>query len=120
MSIENLVNIPRNYAAKIVAIRDHQDGDEKRVAGDEWLIHGPQIYHPRVEAKLDSIRNPYTIGKDQALKVKALRDTKDYEGNERKDGEQWLVKAQGFYINSINEEVIEKLNPIVITERECI
>ena len=41
VSINELVNIPRNSAAKIVALRDHEDGDNKRVAGEEWLIYGP-------------------------------------------------------------------------------
>ena len=73
-----------------------------------------------MEAHLDSLRHPQTIGRDQALKVKALRDTKDYQGNDRKDGEEWLVTKRGFYIHSINEEVIEKVNPITITETQCI
>jgi len=44
---------------------------------------------------------------DQALKLKAKDDCKDYEGNPRKAGSEWLVKRAGPYLPNVLEEVVE-------------
>lgn len=38
-----LTVVPSNSALRLKAIRDVEDSDVKRVAGDEWLFEGPGI-----------------------------------------------------------------------------
>lgn len=52
---------------------------------------------------------PYTISKNQALKLEAIRACKDWKGVERSAGEQWLIREPGFYIPRIDEEFLEKV-----------
>jgi len=73
------------------------------VAGDEWIEFGPKLYIPRVEVKVVNIIKPFTIGSNQALKVRALRETTDHLGNKREAGEEWLIRERGFYIPGIDE-----------------
>jgi major vault protein len=102
---EKLPVIPRNCALKLEAIRDFNSGEERHVAGDEWLEFGPKIYIPQVEAKIVETIKPITIQGNQALKVRALRETKDSKGKDRNAGEEWLIRDLGFYIPGINETV---------------
>jgi hypothetical protein len=100
--------IPRNCALKLEALRDFDAGEKdggKHVAGDEWLEFGPKIYKPRVEVKLVELMKPITIEANQALKVHALRETKDSKGKDRNAGEEWLIRDVGFYIPGIDEAV---------------
>lgn len=112
----NFENIPRDAYARIVAYRDFQDGEHKRRAGDEWLIKGPLIYLPRIEEGLSQIIHPIVIEKNTALRVWAKRACKDSEGFDRSDGEEWLVRNLGFYHPRIDEEVVDTVKAITITE----
>ena len=91
--VEKLPIVSRDCAIKLEALRDFTDSDgNKRVAGEEWLEFGPKIYIPRIEVKLVQNIEPTTISSNQALKVRAIRTTKDYEGKERSAGEEWLIR----------------------------
>ena len=99
----------RNRAIKLEALRDFTDGaGRKRVAGDEWLEFGPMLYIPRVEVKVIENISPYTVSSNQALRVRARRETKDHTGRDRQAGEEWLIRSRGFYIPGI-DEVVEGL-----------
>jgi major vault protein len=97
--------IPRDCALKLSAQRDVQIGEDKRVAGDEWLEFGPKIYIPKVEVDIVTLIRPITIEPNQAIKVRALRETKDSKGKDRNAGEEWLIRDLGFYIPGINEQI---------------
>ena len=90
------------------AIRDFVDLEgKKRVAGDEWIEFGPKLYIPRVEVKVVQNIEPITISSNQALKVRALRETKDHKDKAREAGEEWLIRDKGFYIPAIDEQSVE-------------
>lgn len=110
MKREKMPVIPRNCALKLEALRDFvvTKGEAviaKRVAGDEWLEFGPKIYSPQIEVKIINLIRPIIIEANQALKVRALRQTKDHKGKERNAGEEWLIRDIGFYIPGIDEQV---------------
>ena len=73
------------------------------MAGDEWIEFGPKLYIPRVEVKVIENIEPISISSNQALKVRGLRETKDYQGKPRQAGEEWLIRDRGFYIPKIDE-----------------
>lgn len=116
--MDKIVTIPRDHAARLECLRNFNDEEAKkeRVAGDEWLIFGPALYIPKIEVKLDKILNPEIIKTNQALRLRARRNCKDKDGNERKAGDFWLIRDKGFYMPGIDEEVVTKQNAHIITE----
>jgi major vault protein len=104
VKIEKIPVVPRDCAIKLEALRDFVDKDgTKKVAGDEWIEFGPKLYLPRVEVKIVQNIEPLTISSNRALKVRALRLTKDHKGKDRDAGEEWLIRDIGFYIPGIDE-----------------
>jgi len=65
----------------------------------------PKIYISRVEIMIFNLIRPITIEANQAVKVRALRQTKYSKGGERNAGEDWLIRDVGFYILGIEETV---------------
>lgn len=113
-----IVTIPRDCVARLECLRNFHDEEYKvdRIAGDEWMIEGPTLYIPKIEVNLEKIITPEIIKTNQALKIKARRNCKDYKGEERKAGDYWLITEKGFYTPRIDEDVVEKLNAHIITE----
>mmetsp|Transcript_22010 Transcript_22010/g.16371 ORF Transcript_22010/g.16371 Transcript_22010/m.16371 type:complete len:191 (-) Transcript_22010:373-945(-) len=121
LKVEKLPVVSRDCAIKLEALRDFQDEKEvKRVAGEEWLEFGPKIYIPRIEVKVVQNVDPYTICSNQALKVRAIRTTKDYKGVERSAGEEWLIRDIGFYIPAIDEMVVQMVSGEIINEQTAL
>lgn len=119
--IDKLISVPRDCAVRLEALRNFTDGEIARKAGDEWLLKGPiDAIIPRVEVKITQILHPHCLNTLEALKIHAKRDTKDHKGNERKDGEEWLVRDNGFYMPGIDEEFVEKRYAEIITDQVCL
>ena len=119
--MDSLPVVPRDCAIKLEAIRDFVDeGDVKRVAGDEWLEEGPKLYIPKIEVKLVQHIKPTVITSNTALRVKAIRSCKDYKGTPRQAGEEWLIRDIGFYIPHIDEEVAKLEEGKIINERTAL
>lgn len=116
VQIHDIETIPRNCLGRLVALREFTDGEKKRYAGDEWLIKGPMTYMPRIEVKLEQIIKPITIENNCALQLRAKRACTDSEGHERKDKEEWLIRTPGFYVPQIDEEVVQTVKALTITE----
>lgn len=114
--VQEIETIRAGSAAKVYAVRDFEEDGVSRKAGDEWLIPGPKTYIPRVEVAIDKFVHPETIGPNQALRIRAKRECKDQSGIERKDGEEWLVRDHGFYLPAINEEVVEQVLALTLTD----
>jgi len=96
-----------NTALRLKATRDFADENgKKRHAGDEWLFEGPKTYIPSVNAQVVEIVRALIIKPNQALKLRARKETTDREGNERKAGEEWLVKTTSAYLNGVDEEIV--------------
>jgi len=119
--ISPLPLVSPNAALRLRAKRDIKGKDGSvRKAGDEWIFPGPATYYPKVEVEvLENIRA--TIVKDnQALKLRARKATKDKAGNARKAGEEWLVRESGAYLPEVDEEIVDKVEAIVLTEKKAV
>jgi major vault protein len=109
-----------DQALRLRAIRDFADGDVKRVAGDEWLFRGPNTYIPRIEVQVVEIIKATVIKENQALKLRSRLDLTDSSGKARKAGEEYLVRSVGAYIPDVNEEIVETVKAIVLTEKKAL
>jgi major vault protein len=119
--IEKLPIVNRDCAIKLEALRDFEDNDgTKRVAGEEWIENGPMIFTPKIEVRIVANIEPITISSNQALKVRAIRTTKDNNGKERCAGEEWLIRELGFYIPRIDETVIQLVEGEIINEKTAL
>lgn len=96
------------------------DSGIARNAGDEWIIKGPMTYIPRIEATLTATISATVILKNQALKLAAIKDTKDINGVQRKTGEEWLIREPGAYLPGIDEKFVELVQGYVITDKKAL
>ena len=87
ISIDDIVTIPKDNAARLVAERDFDDNGTLRKAGDEWLVFGPMVLMPRIEVAHAETISPELVNSNQALRVKAKRACTDAKGVKRQDGE---------------------------------
>eukprot|EP00117_Sycon_ciliatum_P000910 scpid34518/ scgid6797/ Major vault protein len=119
--VKPLTVVKANSALRIRAILDFTtDDDVRRVAGDEWLFEGPGTYIPRKEEEVAETILASVILPNQALKLRARKETKDREGTERVTGEEWLVKKVGAYLPGAYEEVVDVCNAHVLTEKKAL
>ena len=113
--------IKPNHAYHLRAQRDFTDESSViRSAGDEWLLVGPGSYIPSIECEVVKEVFPFTIRPNCAIKIRALRGTKDNEGIERKAGEEWLIRSPGDYICEVAEEIVEEVKAIILTEKKSL
>jgi major vault protein len=57
---------------------------------------------------------------NQALRVRARKETKDRDGTVRVTGEEWLVQKVGAYLPGVYEEVTDIVNAYVLTEKKAL
>lgn len=112
--------IKENTSLRIKAVRDFKVGDKDVQAGDEWLVKGPKTYYPRVEEVIVREEAAPIVGPGQALKLRALQDTVDINGVDRKSGEEWLIREPGPYQPGVYEIIVETLNAILLTDCDAI
>jgi len=105
-----------NTAIRLRAIRDYKEYH----AGDEWLFKGPGTYLPSVEVQVVEIVRAIIIKPNQAVRLKARKDTHDWQGHPRKAGEEWLVRVEGAYLPDVHEEVRETISAYVLTEKKAL
>jgi len=110
-----------NTALRLRALRDFTDesGKEYR-AGDEWLFRGPSTYRPRVEVQVVEVVKAVIIGPNQALRLRARRDFVDATGKKRIYGEEWLVREEGPYLPSVDEEIRETVSAYILSEKKAL
>ncbi|XP_038074409.1 major vault protein-like [Patiria miniata] len=114
--------VPANSALRLRAILDFDDAvaKTKRVAGDEWLFEGPGTYIPRKEVVVDETVRATIIKANQAIKLRARKETLDRQGDARVTGEEWLVKKVGAYLPGAYEEVVGVVNAYVLTDKKAL
>eukprot|EP00794_Sanderia_malayensis_P013890 gene13890-15338_t len=113
--------VPANSALRLRAILDFEDeSGEKRVAGDEYLFEGPGTYIPKKEVEVLETLRATVIKPNQAIKLRARRETKDRDDVLRVTGEEWLVKKIGAYLPGAYEEVVDVVDAIVLTEKKAL
>lgn len=116
-AVTQLKIVPANSALRLRAILDFGEGEEKRVAGDEWLFEGPGTYIPSKEVVVEETIRATVIRPNQAIKLRARKETTDRDGNPRVTGEEWLVKKVGAYLPGAYEEVVDVVDAYVLTEK---
>lgn len=119
--ITPLTVVATDSALRIRAVLDFTDTDGKKyVAGDEWLFKGPSTYTPAVEVLVEDTIVATTIGPNQALVLRARKELEDHKGAKRVTGEEWLVAEQGAYLPGVFEEVIDRVDAIVLTDTKAL
>jgi len=103
-------------AIKLRAIRDF----EGHSAGDEWLFFGPGTYHPKIEVQIVEVVKATIIKPNEALKLKAKKEFIQEDEIVRKTGEEWLVRRAGAYIPAVNEEIVQTVASIILTETKAL
>lgn len=110
--------VAANSALRLRAVLDFEDDDnEKRIAGDEWLFEGPGTYIPRKEVVIEETVRATVIRPNQAIRLRARKETIDRQGVARVTGEEWLVKKTGAYLPGAYEEVVDVVNAYVLTDK---
>lgn len=108
-------------ALRVRAIRDFKDDKGvARVAGDEWLFEGPGTYSPRVEVSVAEVVRAVVVKPNQALKLRARKETADRDGKKRQAGEEWLHRKAGAYLPGVDEEIVETINAVVLTDKKAL
>ncbi|OMJ90126.1 hypothetical protein SteCoe_7621 [Stentor coeruleus] len=110
-----------NHAYMIRALRDFTDDlNSIHSAGDEWLYYGPGSYIPRIECEIIREVLPITVRPDIALKMRAIRATTDKYNILRQAGEEWLIQEPGDYLPQVDEDYVEEVKAIVLTEKKAL
>mmetsp|Transcript_371 Transcript_371/g.413 ORF Transcript_371/g.413 Transcript_371/m.413 type:complete len:174 (+) Transcript_371:215-736(+) len=87
--------------------KDERYNGVQRFINDEYLFKGPGTYFPRIEESIVQRFEAFTILPGSGLVMKAKRNTVDSTGKPRVAGEKWLMRRPGFYMNSVDEEIVD-------------
>lgn len=113
--------VPANSALRLRALLDYTTVDKKSfIAGDEWLFEGPGTYIPRKEVEVVETIRAVIIKPNQAIKLRARKETNDREGSPRVTGEEWIVKKTGAYLPGAYEEVVDVVDAYVLTDKNAL
>lgn len=119
--IEKFQIIQQNQALRLQATRDFKDdAGNTRNAGDEWYALGPLTYVPRIEEAIINVVSAEVIKPNTALRLRARKNTKDSSGTLRKTGEEWLIRENGSYLPAIDEEYIQVVQGVILTEKKAL
>eukprot|EP00760_Papus_ankaliazontas_P003287 PhM_4_TR11533/c0_g1_i1/m.36900/K17266/MVP; major vault protein len=119
--VKPLQVLPNNTALVLVATRNFTDENGvARVAGDEWLQHGPGTYLPRVEVDVQSKREAVIVGTNQSLHLRARNKFTDRSGVLRQVGEEWLWSKPGAFMQSVDEQLVRVIDATVIHFNEAL
>lgn len=117
------VNTARRLRAKrdFVQVLDETTQVTKaRTAGEEWLLVGPCLFTPLVEAEVVESIAATIIRPNQALRLRARRNFVDDSRTERRAGEEWLYRKEGSYLPTVDEAVVGLVTASVITEKRAL
>jgi len=124
--ISPLPIVAPNNAIRLMALRDFVDrAGTKRKAGDEWIFEGPNTYFPQVAVQVTQNIIATIIKENEAIRLRARKQTIDKNGNPRRAGEEWLVRESGAYIIGVDEEIVETdgktvVKSIVLTDKKAL
>ena len=124
--------VETNDALRLKALRDFMEPSSapaeneasslevQRVAGDEWLFEGPATYIPKIEVEIVERLSAIVIRPNQALRLRATQNCIDAQGQQRRAGEEWLVREEGAYLPQVHEEVVSLIEAFVLTEQKAL
>ena len=110
--------VPVQTALRLQVVRDFTDEvtKEERQVGEEYLFEGPGTFIPRKEVKDLGEVKAHIINPNEALKLKAVRETIDRNGNKRVAGEEWLVRKTGAYLPGAYEQLVDACKAVILTD----
>jgi len=118
--INPLQVVPADSALRLRCLLDFDDKKVKYQAGDEWLFKGPNTYFPRVEVLVVELVRATVIKPNTAIKLRARRACLDKYEIHRKVGEEWLVRDVGAYLPGVDEEIVETVKAIILTDKTAL
>jgi len=124
--ISPLPLVAPNSAIRLRALRDLIDstGAQKK-AGEEWIFEGPNTFYPQSGVMIVENIVATIIKENEAIRLRAKKQTKDKSGHKRKAGEEWLVRETGAYILGVDEEIVEVqgksvVKAVVLTDKKAL
>jgi major vault protein len=108
--VKKFVFLKDNEALVLKALRpfvDKRDGDKERFINDEYLFKGPGTYEPRIDEEIKKKIEAIVVLPNNALLLKAIKDTVDAEGTVRKAGSCWLHRKTGLFMPTARIEVLD-------------
>eukprot|EP00727_Mastigamoeba_balamuthi_P005074 m51a1_g14565 putative major vault protein (1512) ;mRNA; f:1049567-1056001 len=115
----------QDQALRLEATRDFVDRFSKnadgtpvrRVAGEAWLFRGPATYLPQPEVEVTEELTASVLQPDEALVLRARVDiaASGPSSPARRAGEQWMLSAVGSFIPRVEEEVVRRVQAVVLT-----
>eukprot|EP00300_Choanocystis_sp_HF-7_P007154 c15120_g1_i2.p1 GENE.c15120_g1_i2~~c15120_g1_i2.p1 ORF type:complete len:874 (+),score=214.08 c15120_g1_i2:37-2622(+) len=115
------LNTARRLRAKRDFVQRLDDGTAiNRTAGDEWLLVGPCVFTPMVEADVVESVSATVIRTNQALRLRARRNFVDAQQTPRCAGEEWLFRREGAYLPTVDEFVVGLVSAYTLTEKKAI
>ncbi|KAL7677519.1 hypothetical protein ACOME3_003756 [Neoechinorhynchus agilis] len=116
-----LLTVLSNEALRLKANVDFvEDEKTKRYAGEEWYFKGPAVYKPRKEVSEVAKVGYQNIKRNEALRVRAVKDCLDYKGLKRFAGEEWLIREVGDYLLGIEEQIVSVEHAVVLYDWKAI
>ncbi len=116
--------IKDNQALVLRAKNDFKDRNGiQRKTGEKWLMREKGAYLQDVEEEVERVDDAQILDDQTSLLLRADFDFKDFYGNERKAGEEWLITSEisNSHIVDIFEELINIQSKIVLKNDEyCI
>lgn len=115
ITIANVIG--ENEALKLLANRDFYDkiNNKHRSVGDEWILQGPIVYIDQIEITVIKVIKAEIITLNTALRVVAKKDFVDRTQVKRITGEEWLIRKEGSYIPSAEEEIVKLEKAIILS-----
>jgi hypothetical protein len=101
--VRKFVFLKDNEALVLKAVRpfvDTRDGKVERFIDDEYLFKGPGTYEPRIEEEIKERIEALIVLPNNALLIRALRDTKDSSGDLRVAGSSVIIISTLMHIFS--------------------
>ncbi|TRY68249.1 hypothetical protein TCAL_04082 [Tigriopus californicus] len=121
VSTQKAVIIKPNEALKLRSLRDTIDrDDQKRVAGEEWLVRRQGSYLPGAFEEIVERCSATVLTDKMAVHVMAVKSFVDQKGKARKNGEEYLITLEDMesFIPDVYEKVIQTVDIITLTKRE--
>ena len=73
-----------------------------------------------MEVQVVEVVKATILKENQALRLRAKQDCKDFNGVERKAGEEWLLRHSGAYLPGVEEEIVQTVNARVLTPQKAL
>ncbi len=121
VGVDKSIVIKQNTALRVRAKQDiYEKGVKIHYAGENWLVKKVGAYFLGVNEELVDILQAYILTDKKAIHIRAINNYTDVYGNERRNGEEWLVTNADnqTHIIDVNEEFVKNVDLTVLTPRQ--